>query len=558
MRRHCPAFPARLARLAPVLALALLPAAATAQQPVDETGVPDAQQIEETQQYEDHLGIDIDQPGAQQVRMRLSDAVAKGIENNLNLQVQRYDPLIAFEGQEGAWGSFDPTFSMNGGYGTTYDPNTSFLIGGGAERTRTRTTDAEATVDTLVPWLGASLGLEFGGSKTDTTQFLNFATIQPVYESRAAVTATVPLLQGLVWNEPWTRVKTTATQYAGSRENFRTQLMDTVQFIETQYWNLIAQKESVRVSEKSLETARSLLDQTKTEYEVGVKSKVEVVEAQAGVAAREFDLIRAVNRYRAAQDDLVDAVLGTELHAGSRLEIMPADDPEAYVTYQVDTVLAAEKAFEKRPELRQAELEVDRQEYELKFAKSSRLPRFDVVGRVGVRGTRGDNLLPVNNSFDGDYADTYDDWFTSSGGEEYSVRGVISIPIGNVGARHQVSLRQLELRRSKTTLTQLRQRIILEVRDAIRNLESGLEGIEASERRREAAAEQLRAERVRLEYGESTPFNVLLKEEDLVEAENEKILALFTYRQAVVDLHRAQGTILSVRNIVVEEAAALR
>ena len=66
------------------------------------------------------------------------------------------------------------------------------------------------------------------------------------------------------------------------------------------------------------------------------------------------------------------------------------------------------------------------------------------------------------------------------------------------------------------------------------------------------------AEKVRLEYGESTPFRVLEKESDLVSAENQKIAALFTYRKSVVDLHRAQGTILQARNIVVEEAAPLR
>ena len=114
------------------------------------------------------------------------------------------------------------------------------------------------------------------------------------------------------------------------------------------------------------------------------------------------------------------------------------------------------------------------------------------------------------------------------------------------------------LRRAKTSLAQLKQQIILQVRNGARNLASAQEGIEAANRRVAAASEQLRAERVRLEYGESTPFRVLQKESDLVEAENEKITALYTYRKSVVDLHRAQGTTLLSRNIVVEEAAPLR
>ncbi len=535
--------------------------------PENELGTSDVEAMDDTEHYEQSLAGERDEDAGDKLPLHLSDAVAQGIENNLQLQVDRFDPLIAWEGKATTWGAYDPTFSGSVGYGSDYTPNPNRLFG--AARNRARTTDGALGLDALVPWLGASIGLESTGSKLDSTQFSNFQTLRPEYRSGIAVTGTLPLLKGLIWNEPWTLVKTSQTLYENSREAFRANLMDVVQNIETLYWDLVAQKQAVRVAEKSLETARSLLDQTKTQYEVGVKSKVEVVEAEAGVAAREFDLIVAVNRFRRAQDNLIDAVYGTQLTPGTHLEIVPADDPENYVAYQIDTVEAAEKAFHNRPELQQAEYEIDRQQFELKFAKNQRLPQFDIQGRYGVNGLRGKgfgasdvdpgpgvDLQP--NPDTGDYSDTYHDWFTDSGGQEFSVRGVVSIPIGNVGARHTVSRRQLELRRAKTTLTQLKQQIILQVRDGARNLASAQEGIEAANRRQVAAAEQLRAERVRLEYGESTPFRVLEKESDLVSAENQKITALFTYRKSVVDLHRAQGTILQARNIVVEDAATLR
>jgi outer membrane protein TolC len=533
---------------------------------VDESGFPDAPEVQQTLEYESSLAAS--RMGGEPMELHLSDAVAQGIENNLSLQVQRFDPLIAFENQEGAWGAYDPFLSLQGGYTGDHAPNTNSLTGSsGSLRTRTRTYDAESSIDALVPWLGASLGLDVGGSRINSDAFGNFAVLRPSKESHAALTARLPLLKGLVWNEPWTRVKTSQAFYGGSREGFRRDLMDVVQRVETLYWSLVAQKQAVLVAEKSLETARSLLDQTQTQYEVGVTSRVEVVEAEAGVAAREFDLIVAVNLYRRAQDDLIDAVFGTRLTPGSHLEILPADDPENYIAYQIDTVEAAEKAFQNRPELQQAAYEIERQEFELRFAKNQRLPQLDVIGSYGIGGTRGalnnaddpETGDPILSSpFEGTYGDTYDDWFSDQGSEYYSIRGVVSIPIGNTGARHAVSARQLDLRRAKTQLTQLQQRIILEVRDGARNLASAQEGIQAAERRQAAAAEQLRAERVRLEYGESTPFRVLEKESDLVAAENQKIGALFTYRKSVVDLHRAQGTILESRNIVVDEASALR
>jgi outer membrane protein TolC len=87
---------------------------------------------------------------------------------------------------------------------------------------------------------------------------------------------------------------------------------------------------------------------------------------------------------------------------------------------------------------------------------------------------------------------------------------------------------------------------------------SSAEGIEAAERRSTAATEQLRAESIRLEHGESTPFDVLLREQDLVEAESQHIFALQAYQDSLAALDRAQGTILRNHNVVVEQARTLR
>ena len=135
---------------------------------------------------------------------------------------------------------------------------------------------------------------------------------------------------------------------------------------------------------------------------------------------------------------------------------------------------------------------------------------------------------------------------------------MFTIPLGNSSGRHNVSKARLELRRSKTELIQLHQKIILEIRRDIRLLKAARKGIDASERQRVAAEEQLRAERIRLEHGESTPFEVLQKESELVEAEVAKINALHLYRTSASDLDRAQGTILRTHNIVVGSIAGLR
>jgi outer membrane protein TolC len=135
--------------------------------------------------------------------------------------------------------------------------------------------------------------------------------------------------------------------------------------------------------------------------------------------------------------------------------------------------------------------------------------------------------------------------------------GIVSIPLGNTTARKNVTKSRIELRRANSQVTRLRQDIIVSVRRAARGLLAAAQGVQAAERRRVAAAEQLRAETIRLEHGESTPFDVLQRDRDLVEAESQKIEALRAYRISQATLEREQGTILEDRNISIEQVRRL-
>ena len=253
----------------------------------------------------------------------------------------------------------------------------------------------------------------------------------------------------------------------------------------------IADSEQLGVAEKSVETALALLEQTETQFEVGVISKVEVVEAEAGLAQRQVEQIRAKNRYLNSQDVLIDQILGRGLRPDSTLEIEPTDRPEEFIAYVIDSEQAAARAFEYRPELATALLEIERREIELKFAQNQRLPSLDAVVSYGNRGLSGEPCTePVpgmpgqiqacdftNMGFQPSqpstpWSDSFKNWFTRRASEQLTVGGMFSIPLGNRSARHTVSQRALELRRSHVQKRRLEQTIILEVRKAIRDLES--------------------------------------------------------------------------------------
>jgi outer membrane protein TolC len=504
--------------------------------------------------------------------LSLDDAIAMGIENNLDVQIVRHQPFIREQEEQIAEGAYDPTLFSDFTYSSDEFPVASSLQA--QNELVQRDTNGEAGLRGLFPLVGGSYQIGYVGDRLTSTSSIQ--SLSPQYTANAAASVALPLLRGLFWSEPWTAVKLSGLAYDQSIDEFRRDLTDIVLAIELSYWNLVANEESLRAADKSLDAANAVLEQTGVQYEVGVVSRVEVVEAEAGVAERDFNRIRAQNAYRRAQDELIDRVLGPNLTPTSRLEIHPTDRPERThqflgVAFELDADESAQLASEHRPELAIRRKVIEQAQIGLQFARNQRLPQLDVVGGYGFQGLAGtenpDRLCfnpdPVTGLcpplvIDKHYASTDDDFFDDDGSAQWYGGAVFSLPLPNRSARANASRAEFELSRARTLLRREEQRIIFEVRDALRNLRDSAQGIEAAERRRAAAEEQHRAETIRLEHGESTPFDVLLRERDLFDAESEKINALQVYRNSLARLDQAQGTTLRSNNIALDDARRLR
>ncbi len=509
-------------------------------------------------------------PPADRIPLSLHEAIALGIENNTDVQLVRYDPPIAEYEHAAAWGAHDPRLLGDYTYTSTNLPVASTFF---PSQFIERASEGGAGLLGLVPRLGWVYGIGYEGSGIQTNSLIQ--TLGTTYTSSLTANLTAPLLRGAWWGSAWTQVELTGIGSRLALDEFRQRLIDIVALIEAGYWNLAARKQELEVAQSSVATARQLLVRTKAEYDVGVKSGVDVVEAEAGVANREVEEIRAENFYRRAQDDLINRVYGPRLTPTSRLEIEPTDQPENYVTFTVDPELSMQRALERRPELAIAQQQVEQGEIGLKFAKNERLPQLDLVGSYGTHGLSGNDpncsfgaalagTCPVPNpptqpvGIGTDYADNDDFWFDGNDNRVWVGGALFSIPIPNTTARSNVAIGELELRKAQTNVRRVEQEIVMDVRDAVRNMASALEGVEAAERSVAASKEQLRAENIRLEHGESTPFEVLQREEALSVAESQRITALQVYHTAVTGLDRAQGTLLEDRGIVLEDALPLR
>ena len=128
------------------------------------------------------------------LRLSLGDAIAMALENNLDVEIARHAPLIAEEDLMIAWGAFDPLVTGDVGYFDDEQPNT-FAIAGVA-RTKQDSLDGGLGFSTLLPYVGATLGMEYTGARTTNNSVLQ--TLRPQYDSGLAFTANVPLARDLV------------------------------------------------------------------------------------------------------------------------------------------------------------------------------------------------------------------------------------------------------------------------------------------------------------------------------------------------------------------------
>ena len=483
--------------------------------------------------------------------LSLREALRLALQNNLDIELARYEPRIADQRVDEAEGAYDPLLFSS--YTRNHDETpvaSNFLnIAAGGGGPPVSVTSIEADAWSWDAGLSGVLPVGIEYSSTFDTQRLETdspaSTLSPEYNSRWVTRVALPLLKDLVTNPLSISVARSRTASERSYEDFQARITDLLVSTEAAYWELTASIANTRVAAKSLQTATELLEQTRVQYEVGVVSRVEVVQAEAGVAQREFEQIAAENRQERAHDRLLNVILAPGERVYEERRVKP--EPAVFRDYDVDIQVATAKALELRPELAAARKNVEDAELRLRLAENQLLPSLDLVGRYkrdGRSGSTKDPMSDLASEIDTGSGSATRNLLRADGAESYTVGGEFSIPLGNHTARAVRTQRAIELRRATTVLRREEQTVILDVRNAVRNLRSSIRGIQAAERNRGAQSETLDAEQERLRLGDSTPFQVLEHEQDLAQAERQVIFSLQVHRNAIAGLDRAQATLL--------------
>jgi outer membrane protein len=388
---------------------------------------------------------------AGRIYLSLQDAIALALENNLDIELQRYGPRIAeadllraeagglLRGiptsvstgpqsanlQTGAGGNTGVSSLRDtggGGVGSgsiitstgTAVPQldeTVFFTYGWGHRTLPQANSFSTGVPALVfsgPQynFGIQKGfltgttVTFAGSTVGQTSNNARAEVNPVNSGSANIEFRQRLLQGfgIAANSRFIRVARNDIKI--SDLVFRQQVMQTVSAVINLYSDLVSFNEDVRVRRQALQLNEKLYNDNKKQVEIGTLAPIEIVRAEAEVARSQQELTASETRLLQQETIIKNALSRTGVNnpllASAR--IVPTDPlqvpPENEQVRPVQDLVQV--AMENRPEIRQTEINLENAKISLAGSRSQLLPSLDLVATGQNNGLAGQvNSLPL-------------------------------------------------------------------------------------------------------------------------------------------------------------------
>jgi outer membrane protein TolC len=475
--------------------------------------------------------------GAEAVALSLREVLTAALENNLDILVRRYDPLKSEASVTLQTSRFDPFFSGSGSSSRFTQPQTSSFL-----RSDISHDFIVAFEDPLV--LGGKYKLEVKASDNRSVTFFRPGG-EPEFNTSWAVSFTQPILRNLgPYANRW-QIVVARNNLGVSESQFRQTVIDTLAAAEKAYWDLNFALMDLETKRASLQLAKDFLEQNRIKVRVGTLAPIEITQAEAGVADREEGVIVAENVLRTAEDALrriMNVPAESALWLGA---IRPSDAPPLQeVVPSMDE--AVQTAGSQRPDIEQARLNVRSKETELSYRRNQRRWGLDFEGSYGALGFDAD--LPGFTS-GGSYHGSFDDLLDRDT-TTWRLTFNMTVPVGNRPALANFLAAEHALSQAQYDLERLEQAARIEVRNAVRKVETDLKRVKASQVNVRLQREKLAAEQKKFDNGMSTAFQVLQFQTDLATAETRENQAIVDYNKSLVELERVKGTLLEAREML--------
>jgi HAE1 family hydrophobic/amphiphilic exporter-1 len=475
-----------------------------------------------------------DLAGTEQVvrRMELAEARALALAHNLGLSARRLEPDAAREGAIAADAAFDTVLFADAEYERVDEPRPVPLLGGVQLGTPLSVSDrvrVQSGVRQLLSsgaTVSASAFAERFDNRTPGIDFLP----DPAWRAGVALELSQPLLRG--FGSERTEAERVLAERAVRRSeaDLAADALALDALVEQAYWSLAEAEARLLVQQNLLgsaeEVARVLAE--RRDFDT---SAAQYADALATVEQRRTDLVRARLLVERASDTLVGLLDAEDLSLAGDVQLSAAEG-FALEPVAVDLRGSIADALAHRPELRAALLDVEDASLRARLAQNLSQPRLDLVARLDAIGE--------DESFgEGVTSLTEDDFLSGLVGLSFE------LPIGDRAADAEERRTRVAGRIAVLRYEELVRSVVLEVKDALRELRTSYELIGATRSQRIAQTENLRALLAEKEQrAAQTPEFLGLefdRQERLARAQLDELQAVANYNRALAAYRRAIG-----------------
>ena len=347
--------------------------------------------------------------------------------------------------------------------------------------------------------------------------------IQNVQGSDVSYSISVTGTQLIFNGTSWPQIRGSFFQRDSAYFAFRNILDQLIALVKTQFYQIVLNRELVKVNEQSVQLLQAQLKDQQNRFEAGTVPRFNVLQAEVALYNQLPLLITAQNNLRISKITLAKT-LGLDFQP-RRGENPPLEvvGEMPYIPRTIALADAIEMGKERRPFLKQARANVLNQKEQVRAAAGQWLPTITTTG--GGEWVSS----PVNSS-----------WHDITKGWLATVQG--SLPIWDSGAiAGQVLQQRALLFEAKNTYDDDVRQVVLEIQQAYSLLQQDQELIQSQEKNVEEAEEALRLAKARLDAGAGVQLDVLNAQVQLLTAQSTRLQALFGYNSSLAEFDRATG-----------------
>lgn len=458
--------------------------------------------------------------------LTIEEAIQRALRRNFDLEIQRFGPQIAADSVEVAKDIFTPTVTATTSHRLTRSNSSVTNIGSKSETTDTRLGVSQRLAT------GATVSVSTVVDRSESNPALG--TLNPAYNADVSVSIRQPLLDGAGSAINRAGIERSELGLRRAQFDLTTRALDVIQSTEFAYYNLVFAREQLEVRKFSLALAQRLLDEARTRRDTGVATDLDVLQAEVGVANARRAVLLSEQSSQDRTDSLLALIGQFEFESGVGSTSLPA--PAQSLPLLASSLQAAKQ---NQPEYLSAQLALEQAQIDLRVSKNATLPSLSVGGAVGFDGRNNDRGGALSDALERE-------------GSSWQFDLSLSYPWGQKGDKARYRQGLAAVSQQTLRLRQLEQNIEVQVRSAVRAVETNAENLKISSFARELSDRQYELEKAKFDAGLSTSRRVLEAQDDLEVARINELQARVNLRTSIASLYRIEASSLQRYGLTVQ------